>query len=94
MITMTLYDKCSVQLTKEGAEYLSDINCAGNILMKSLFANPVELPVYTEGEIFCSDLKHIAEIYLKTHELGLKPPFGEIRIQKGSDSDILQVETK
>jgi hypothetical protein len=84
IVNITLCDKCSVQLTKEGAEYLSGINIKGNLLMKSLFANPIELPVYTEGEIFHSNLKHIAEIYLKTHELGLESPF----------TDTIQVEIK
>ncbi len=79
-MNITFNDICSVQLTKEGAEYLSDINTKGNSFINNTFVCPVQLPMYEEGDTFCSNLGFISEIYSNTKKLGLKEPFIDGRI--------------
>lgn len=78
--TVTLYDKCSVELTKEGADYLSEINTKCNSFINNTFVCPVQLPMYEEGDTFCSNLGFISEIYSNTKKLGVKEPFIDGRI--------------
>lgn len=82
MVSVKLYDECSVELTKEGAEFINSINSTSNALLENIFIDPSKLNTdYKKGDIFCNNLIMIAEIYLKTHELGLKEPYIDGTIQ-------------
>ena len=85
MLTVNLYDKCSVVLTAKSAKYLNKINAESNYFLMCTFTDPVLLRAdYTEGEYFCSDLITIAELHLKMQELGIEHSFL---------GDVLQVES-
>jgi hypothetical protein len=76
LVHTTFYSKVTVELTKDGAEFINSISKQGNAFLKNQFINPVDLRTdYEESDLFCNTLIFISEIYLKTQELGLKEPF-------------------
>ena len=86
MLTVNLYDKCSVELTDKSANYINNINMNANYFMRNTFVDPVLLREdYTKGEYFCSNLITVAELHLKMQELG---------IHQGFFCDVVQVENE
>lgn len=82
MININLHDNCRVQLTEAGATYINNLNEEVNLVIHKLFTQPtLWYHEYTSGEYFYNNLLFVAEIYLKTRELGLEEPFLRVQLR-------------